>query len=101
MRAIKVRAGSRRNSTSQTLISCRFDGLYSVVIVFSFRIVLLCHDCGSLPRISPLGLAVKTMQEKPANRFSFHRGPYGCSGSVSPKFVGAILCGCPFGGQAR
>ena len=26
-----------------------------------------------------------------------HRG----SGSVLPKFVGATLCGCPFGGQAR
>ena len=23
------------------------------------------------------------------------------SGSVSPKFVGATLCGCPFGGQTR
>jgi hypothetical protein len=23
------------------------------------------------------------------------------SGSFSPKFVGATLCGCPFGGQAR
>jgi hypothetical protein len=23
------------------------------------------------------------------------------SGSVSPKFIGATLCSCPFGGQAR
>src|SRR3970040_475262 len=62
MRAIKVRAGSRRYSTSRTLISYRFDGLYSVVIVFSFRIVLLRRHYGYPPRISPEGAAVKPTQ---------------------------------------